>query len=170
MQTDSWGKHAWETLAFVAFGSPERLDDEDKINYKNYYEGFRCVAPCALCRKAYGEMIKYVNIDDYIDNRDGLCYWVFIIHNLVNRKLNKQLLTFDVVIHKYENMRARCGKKDDSEKYLKCRRELQPFTMAEAKIRATEICKRYEEISHQQIHNYYYSDKILDPKFEKCSL
>lgn len=170
MQTDSWGEHAWETFAFVAFGSPERLDADDKINYKNYYESFKCVAPCSLCRKAYGEMIKYIAIDDYINTRDGLCYWVFLVHNLVNRKLDKPLMTLNKVIYKYENMRARCGKKDNSEAYLKCKRDIQPYTMEQANNKAKIICGIYDKISHSQIHDYYYSDKILDPKFEKCSV
>lgn len=170
MQTDSWGEHAWETFNHVAFGSPEHLDNDDKINYKSFYNGFRCVAPCSLCKKAYGDMIKYINIDDYLDGRDGLCYWAFVVHNLVNRKLNKQLMTLDKVIYKYENMRARCGKKDNSERYLKCKNELQEYTLEQAKIKAREICSRYSAISDRQIQEYYNSDKILDPKFEKCSL
>jgi hypothetical protein len=168
MQTDFWGPHAWETLHHISFGSPEILDMDDKTNYKLFYSNIKCVLPCSLCRTAFKNMIKYVIIDDYIDTRDGLCYWVFVLHNLANRKLDKKLETFADVIYKFENMRARCGKSDGSERYLKCKANVQEFTMTEAKIKAKNICEKYREISHKQIHDYYYSDKILDPKFQKC--
>jgi hypothetical protein len=170
MQTDSWGPHAWETQHFIVFGSPKNLDEDDKIAYTNYFLNFRCVLPCSLCRSAFGDLLKFIPIKDYIDTRDGLSYWLFIIHNLINRKLNKPLAVFDDVIYKYENMRARCGKKDDSDKYLQCKENLKEFTREEAKNKAIEICAKFYPISYDQIHAYYYSDKILDPKFQKCSV
>ena len=170
MQTDSWGPHAWITLHNVSFGSPEILDSDDKKNYTAFYTDLRCILPCSLCRTAFKNMIKYINIDEYIDSRDGLTYWVFILHNLVNKKLGKELETFDNVIYQYENTRARCGKNDGSYKYLKCKQANYEFPMKEAIERAQLICKKYETISYKQIHDYYYSDEILDPKFQKCSV
>ena len=170
MQTDSWGPHAWETLHHISFGSPVTLDADDKHNYKQMINSLRCLAPCSLCRSAFGELLNYINIDDYIDTREGLCFWVFVIHNLVNRKLDKPLETFANVIYKYENMRARCGKKDNKKEYEKCKANLKEFPMSQAKKDAKRINKKYKEITTQHIFNYYYSDKILDPKFQKCSV
>ena len=169
MQTDSWGPSAWETLHYAAFGSPEILDKDDKINYKNFYTGMRCILPCSLCRSAFKQLLHYIDIDSYIDSRDGLCYWTFVLHNLVNRKLDKSLETFDNVIYKYENRRARCGNKNNSG-YSKCISELTEFSKDDAKIKAKAICKKYDIISHKQIENYYKSKWILDPKYEKCSV
>lgn len=170
MQTDSWGPHEWESIHFTAFGSPEHLDNEDKVNYKTRYSIIQCTLPCSLCRSAYKQLFKYISIDPYIDCRDGLCYWTFIMHNLINRKLEKPLLDFASVIYKYENMRARCGKKDNIEEYERCKSMLQEFTMEQAKEKAINICKKYNTISHEQIESYYISDMNLDPKFQKCSV
>jgi hypothetical protein len=169
MQTDSWGPHAWETLHHITFGSPVTLDNDDKIKYKLTIESLRCVIPCSLCRSAFGELLNYIKLDDYIDTRDGLCYWMFVIHNLVNRKLDKSLETFDNVIYKYENMRARCGRKGTIE-YTKCKEEQQEFPMHQAKKDAIRIRNKFKTITEQYIYDYYYSDKILDPKFQKCSV
>ena len=168
MQTDSWGPNAWETFNHVAFGSPIKLDKQDKEHYKSFYHGFQCVIPCSLCKSAYKDLIKYILIDDYLDSRDGLCYWTFVVHNLVNRKLDKTIETLDNVIYKYENLRARCGKKDDSERYKQCKATLTEYTRDEAKIKAREICLRYKKIFLKQVEKYYNSDKVLDPKFQRC--
>lgn len=170
MQTDSWGPPAWETLHFMAFGSPERLDQQDITNYTHFVNDLQCILPCSLCRSAYKQLLLYIKIDEYIDTRDGLCYWTFLIHNLVNRKLGKSLEKFDNVIYKYENMRARCGRKDNIEEYEKCKASLQEFTMYEATEKARTICRKYKDISHRQLESYYISDKNLDPKFQKCSV
>ena len=49
MQTDSWGSHAWETFNHVAFGSPETLDNEDKINYKKFPISFTQYVSLLAC-------------------------------------------------------------------------------------------------------------------------
>lgn len=170
MQTDLWGPDAWSMLHNVSFGSPEILDEDDKINYTSFYTNIKCILPCSLCRTAFKNMIDFVKITDYIDGRDGLCYWVFIIHNLVNRKLGKDLESFDNVIYKYENMRSICGKNDGSKKYTDCKNTKYEYTLAASKNKAISICEKYKEISHTQILNYYYSDKIIDPNFAKCSV
>lgn len=170
MQTDAWGPHAWEFIHHTAFGAPKILDSEDKTKYKELFSNLRCTLPCILCRTAFSELFNYITIHDYLDSRNGLCYWTFVIHNLVNRKLGKKLESFNNVVHKYENLRARCGKKDDKEKYEKCKATLTEFTREESNIIAKEIRKKYKEIASKQIENYYYSDKILDPKFHKCPL
>ena len=42
--------------------------------------------------------------------------------------------------------------------------------MHQAKKDAIRIRNKFKTITEQYIYDYYYSDKILDPKFQKCSV
>jgi hypothetical protein len=49
--------------------------------------------------------IDNIKIDKYLDDRYGIVYWVYTIHNLVNIKLNYKLEDLKSVILKYEKKR-----------------------------------------------------------------
>lgn len=170
MQTDLWGPHEWNSMQYKAFGSPEVFDREAKQLYARYFETNARIIPCSMCQMAFGNMMNYIPIDSYLDGRDGLCFWIFMMHNLVNRKLEKPLHVFSHVILKYENDRARCGSKNDVEKYALCKKELQPYTMEMAESKARAIKSKYGEISYVHLENYYRSNTVIDPKYHKCDL
>ena len=170
MQTDSWGPHEWESMQNKAFGSPEIFDKDTKRRYALYFETNVQIIPCSTCQSAFSNMMNYIPIDSYLDGRNGLCFWIFMMHNLVNRKLDKPLAIFSQVIFKYENFRARCGSKNDVEKYNACKKELLPYTMEMAETSAREIKARYESISYVHLENYYRSNTVIDPKYHKCEL
>jgi hypothetical protein len=41
-------------------------------------------------------------VDKALENRKSLVYWVIDLHNLVNSETGKKILTYDIVIKKYE--------------------------------------------------------------------
>jgi hypothetical protein len=168
MQTDEWGSHEWESMQFKAFGSPEKFSDEDKIKYETFFKVNASVLPCKMCQTAFGAMMTHIPIEEYLDGRDGLCYWIFIMHNLVNRKLEKKLEIFENVIFKYENFRARCGNKNNIIQYDECKKNLKSYTRKEAELKATQIRKIYNERALSHLENYYNSKDLLDPKI--CDL
>lgn len=170
MQTDSWGPSEWESMHFKAFGSPEVFTDETKELYATFFKTNVQIIPCSMCQHAFGNMMKYFPIELYLDSRYGLCFWLFIMHNLVNRKLEKPLEVFSNVVYKYENMRARCGSKNDKEKYEKCRVSLKPYTMEQAKQLARKTKEKYKTLAYGHLRSYYSSDNVIDPKYHKCAL
>jgi hypothetical protein len=167
MQTDEWGPAAWKMLHMISFNYPLEPDEITKKNYKIFFEILQYILPCSYCRTSYANFLKFIFIDDYLDSRDGLIFWLFILHNLVNRKLKKKLETFDTMYVRYENLRARCGKIDDIDLYNKCKSELKPITIEDVKDKILKIYSKYNQISKIQIYNYYNSDVINDPKLIK---
>lgn len=170
MQTDKWGSSAWEHLHATAFGAPEILDKDDKLAYTAFYTNLRCTLPCGLCRHSYGYMLNHIQLHNYIDTRDGLCFWTYIIHNIVNAKLGKPTAKLEDVIFKYENMRARCGKKGTPE-YIECIKSLPeiPFSMDEAQKKANEMHKKFDVITKGNCVNYYNFIKNNAHNHNKCS-
>ena len=167
MQTDKWGSHEWESMSYKVFASPLKFTPEDKERYKLFFHSNIAVLPCGLCCNSFTTISSYFPIDSFLDGRYSLCYWLFILHNLVNRKLQKPLYAFTDYIYKYEINRARCGNKNDVVKFSECMKTLKPFTMEDAAKIATECSEQYKPIITEYLKKYYSSNDVLDPEFIK---
>jgi hypothetical protein len=170
MQANEWGPSAWKFLHTVTFAYPQDPDEETKKNYKDLFSNLRYTLPCSFCRSYFTQIYKYISIDPYLDSREGLTWWLFVVHNLVNRKLNRDLANFESVVLEYENYRARCGSMNDMKKYTQCKTTTVPLTPKDIESSVSHTYNKYKEISKSQIEIFYNSEQIIDPHFTKCSI
>jgi hypothetical protein len=170
MQANEWGPSAWKFLHTVTFAYPQDPDDETRNHYKDLFSNLRYTLPCSFCRNYFTQIFKYISIDPYLDSREGLTWWLFVVHNLVNRKLNRDLANFEDVVLQYENYRSRCGSMNDIKKYTQCKINLIPLTTKDIVSSVMLTYSQYTEISRSQIEHFYKSEQIIDPHFTKCSL
>jgi len=126
MMTKIWGPPGWLFLHCITFGYPYKIipKNEEHIkrmeDTKNFFKYLGYVMPCKYCRLSYQEFIKQIPIEKYLTSRDDLTYWLYLIHNKVNNKLeipNSNIPTFEEVQDKFETFRAKCTntKKDEKE-------------------------------------------------------
>lgn len=169
MQANEWGPSAWKFLHTVTFGYPQDPDEETKKNYKEFFTTLKYVLPCSHCRNYYTQLHKYICVDEYLDSREGLTFWLFVIHNLVNRKLERDLANFEDVVLTYENYRARCGDMNDIKKYTQCKTSLKPIVSENINSNVIITWTKYKDIAIKQIKNFYNSQNIIDPHFTKCN-
>lgn len=112
--TKIWGPAAWTFLHSCAFGYPLNPTNEDKIHFKNFYDGLKYILPCKYCRDSYSVFITEddTKLDERaLESRDSLTKWLYNIHQKVNNKLNvKYNITYDEYVNKYESFRAKCVK------------------------------------------------------------
>ena len=121
MQTVQWGKAMWIPLHAITFNYPLQPTQQDKNTYKQYFKFTAQILPCKYCRESFTSYAKYIPIDSLLDSREGLVYWLYVIHNLVNNKLYKPTSPLCEVVVIYEKMRAKCGKvKKNNVKYNSC--------------------------------------------------
>ena len=124
MNVNKWGPAGWELLHSMAFNYPLEPMDENKKIYSNFFKSIGDILPCKYCRESYNIYYKYIPIDDFLDSREGVSYWLYRIHQLINEKIFKNNIPFEDVVIKYENMRAKCGKltrdNDLDKKYKTC--------------------------------------------------
>lgn len=116
MQTSKWGPSAWNYLHTLTFNYPENPTNENKKYYYELFNNLIFTLPCKYCRESYGIFFKYIKIKDYLDDRMGITYWLYTIHNIINLKLNKKKVKFIDVVDFYEKTRANqnytiCNKK-----------------------------------------------------------
>jgi len=104
MNQNIWGPHLWFSLHSISFNYPLKPTIEDKNNYKNFFLNLQEVIPCSVCKKNYKRHLNEHPIQDYLDNRKSLVYWLIDMHNMVNVEIGKKLFSYDIVIKKYEDV------------------------------------------------------------------
>ena len=124
MDTKKWGPHGWVFLHSIAFNYPENPSSEQKSFYSMFFRSIGHVLPCVYCRNSFQNFMETHPIEPYLGSRYQVSYWLYMIHNLVNKKLRNQGNnipsdpSFEEVCEKYNRLRATC---DDSK--MTCTRQ-----------------------------------------------
>ncbi len=110
--TTIWGPVTWEFLHCITFNYPYEPTPDDKKHYKSYFESLQYVLPCCLCRDHYAQFIITEGTaltDEVMENRNTLTYWLYTLHNAVDKRLGfKYDITYDDVCKKYNGYIAHC--------------------------------------------------------------
>lgn len=114
VRTHVWGPPAWFFLHSMAMAYPKKIDtnNPEHIKIRNSMYSFLSnlgnVLPCNLCGISYNGYIKEpdLEISKYLDSRAKLSYFIYLIHEKVNKKLGIPPCyrpSFKKVIKKYGN-------------------------------------------------------------------
>jgi hypothetical protein len=119
MLTTVWGPSMWHYLHTMSFNYPVNPTSEEKKNYRNFILNLKYVLPCKYCRMNLKTNFKQLPIKMCdMRNRDTFSKYVYNLHELVNKMLNKTSnLSYCDVRERYEHFRARCT--DDKPKLFK---------------------------------------------------
>jgi hypothetical protein len=118
MKTAVWGPPTWFFLHSMAMAYPKHIDktkpEHKKIKYSmyNFLASLGDVLPCGLCGNSYNQYIKTseFSIWKYLDSREDLVYFIYLIHERVNDKLGVPKCdrpSFENVVKYYNKFRAR---------------------------------------------------------------
>jgi hypothetical protein len=93
---DVWGPHGWKFIHFISLGYPRKPTDDDKNNYKNFFNMIPNILPCSICSNHFKEnLIKHPLTDDIMNDRIKLLNWSIDMHNEVNLITNKQIIDYE---------------------------------------------------------------------------
>jgi Erv1 / Alr family len=112
MNTKKFGPPLWVSLHVLTANYPEKPSADHKRTYKAFFAILKDILPCKYCRDSYNQFIQILPIDNYLENRTLMMYWLYVIHNMVNEKLRNQgnkiakNPSFKEVVAKYEKYRA----------------------------------------------------------------
>jgi hypothetical protein len=93
MNPNYWGPAGWHFMHAVTLTYPEVPSDQDKEKYKIFFESVGTVLPCPACRRHYQENLKRFPIR--LESRAEIFKWLIDIHNEVNKKKKKKVLSYD---------------------------------------------------------------------------
>jgi hypothetical protein len=110
MLTSVWGPSAWHLLHTMSFNYPVEPTQEQKHHYRNFVLNLKNVLPCKYCRINLKTNLKELPLTmDCMKNRDTFSRYIYNLHELINRKLNKKSnLKYCDVRERYEHFRSRC--------------------------------------------------------------
>ena len=104
MNQNIWGSSLWFSLHTISMNYPNYPNNEDKMNYKDFFVSLKNVIPCTVCKKNYIRHLKENPIDKKLNTRKDLVYWLIDMHNMVNAEIGKKQMSYDAVIQKYEDI------------------------------------------------------------------
>lgn len=103
MRKADWGPPMWKTIHYVALGYPENPTEEDKQAYEQFYTNIYKIIPCKKpCSVHYKNMVSEFPVKNFLDNRDRLFEWTVIVHNKVNTRLGKPIISLDKARNMYD--------------------------------------------------------------------
>jgi hypothetical protein len=84
------GKSLMEFNTFYFIGLSSEPSNVDKVNYKNFYENIVNIIPCSDCAEHLKNNLKNIPIQNFLDTREKLFEWTILLHNQVNKLLNRK--------------------------------------------------------------------------------
>jgi len=92
--TSYWGPLGWMTLHSASMLYSEKPSDAERILIERFVDLFGNTISCFHCKTHFlAERIKYVRIyPDYLNSKKDFMLFVFRIHNIVNKRLDKPIL------------------------------------------------------------------------------
>jgi len=116
MLTSIWGPAMWLFLHTMSFNYPVNPSEDQKKYYYKFLKNLANILPCKYCRDNYKENLKTHKLNKSVmKNRDSLSRWVYELHEMVNKRLNKESgLTYEEVRERFEHFRSRCLVEPDS--------------------------------------------------------
>lgn len=88
-----WGPQFWFTMHTVAFFYPDTPNQTEMAHARDFYSSLQSLLPCPGCAAHYSRMLERYPIDRSLESRETLIAWVNKIHNEVNRRLGKPIVT-----------------------------------------------------------------------------
>ena len=110
MLTTIWGPNMWHYLHTMSFNYPINPDESNKKYYKEFVLNLQHTLPCKYCRiNLKNNLEAHPLLDCYMKNRDTFSKYIYRLHEIVNKLLNKKSgLSYCDVRERYEHFRARC--------------------------------------------------------------
>ena len=102
MNPNIWGPSFWNTFHYVTFTYPNYPTDYDKKKFIDFIDSFQKNLPCDICRIEFSNILMNNKItNNILKNRKNLVKWGIYIHNIINKKLNKKIYSFNDVIYSH---------------------------------------------------------------------
>jgi hypothetical protein len=102
MSPSVWGPIFWNTMHIASMGYSATPSAAEQDAARAFYESLAYVIPCPICRSHYREFLQETPVA--VESRGALIYWVFSIHNRVNQRLGKAVVSFEEYIERMRRM------------------------------------------------------------------
>jgi hypothetical protein len=88
-----WGPPFWLTIHITALAYAKKPSYAEKKAAKEFFESLQFILPCPICREHLKDHLQKFPITPHLDRREDLFKWTVMLHNEVNKSLNKAQFT-----------------------------------------------------------------------------
>lgn len=103
-----FGPFMWATIHYICLGAPDKLTDQDKSAYTNFFNNLPYIMPCKSCGEHLKQNLITLPISNSLNTKEDLFKWSVDLHNLVNKQINKNEITleeaYDIWLKKIPSM------------------------------------------------------------------
>ena len=96
-----WGPHYWFFLHTISLTYPKRPNDVTKKKYYDFVQNIPMFLPVEEIATHFSKLLNEYPIQPYLDNRESFIKWFWFIHNKINEKLEKPVITLNEFYIKY---------------------------------------------------------------------
>jgi hypothetical protein len=107
MPPDVWGPIFWNTMHILSLGYPAQPTNDDKAAAKQFFQSLKILLPCPVCREHYKQHVTDAALEEAVQSKGQLIFWVWELHNRVNQMLGKSELSMDAFLQNMQRMGAR---------------------------------------------------------------
>jgi len=93
LNPNMWGSQGWHFIHAVALTFPNEPTEQDKENYNKFFYSLPDVLPCPSCGLNFAEKLE--KTPPNLENQESLWRWTVDVHNEVNQKNDKPILSYD---------------------------------------------------------------------------
>ena len=99
-----WGPSAWKFLHTITFNYPDNPTLSQKRNVEELFLSLMYLLPCDECSEHYKQEIS----ENFPDSRSkhALSSWLVNLHNKVNVRLNKPVMTYEAAKQLYTSQQC----------------------------------------------------------------
>uniref|UniRef100_A0A6C0FIR7 thiol oxidase n=1 Tax=viral metagenome TaxID=1070528 RepID=A0A6C0FIR7_9ZZZZ len=97
MKLDSkiWGPHYWFFLHTAAMSYPVTPNDTVKKKFYEFIQNFPLFIPDPKISASFTTILDTYPVSPYLDSKDSLVRWTHFIHNKINKKLEKDVISLE---------------------------------------------------------------------------
>lgn len=104
-----WGPALWNSLHTMTFHYPDQPSETDQRHYSEFFHSLQHVLPCENCRQHFGRALTQTHpLQPALKNQETLTRWLVDLHNSVNVRLGKPVVSYESVKEKYDAIRGKC--------------------------------------------------------------
>tara|TARA_B110000971_G_C19968536_1_gene481422 strand:+ start:283 stop:705 length:423 start_codon:yes stop_codon:yes gene_type:complete len=92
--TDKWGPTYWNYIHLITIYYPDKPTYREKKIYLNLVHNFIETLPCPTCKKEIKNLIDDYELKKNLENKELFSTYMFNIHNKVNKKLRKKIISY----------------------------------------------------------------------------
>lgn len=99
-----WGPNAWTFIHLMVLSEKESFDTSRLVHYEQLFELLKHLLPCESCRQHLSENLNTMESLKSITSKRALFDWTIMLHNKVNRTLNKKEWNLEDAYNHWESV------------------------------------------------------------------